>query len=58
MTNKILLIAIATGLWANAITTFVRPVRADSESYIIAIATDVHALVQGGKGCTNTKLCN
>jgi len=58
MMNKILLFAIATGLWANAFTTFVRPVYADPDSYLSTIATDMHALVRGGRGCNNTKICD
>jgi hypothetical protein len=58
MTNKVLLIAIATGLWANAITTFIRPVHADSDTYLSQIAHDMHALAHGGAGCLNTKICD
>jgi hypothetical protein len=58
MTNKFLLFAIAVGLWANAITNFVRPVRADTDSYLAQIAADMHALAHGGRGCLNTKICD
>ena len=34
MTNKLLLAAIALGLWANAVATFVRPARADIDPTI------------------------
>jgi hypothetical protein len=58
MMNKLLLIAIATGLWANVATTLIRPVHADTESYLSLIATDMHALAHGGRGCLNTKICD
>jgi hypothetical protein len=58
MANKLVLIAIAAGLWANAIATFIGPVRADSDSYLSNIAIDMHALVRGGRGCNNTKICD
>jgi hypothetical protein len=56
--NKWILIAIATGLWANALTTFIRPVQADSDTYLSQIAHDMHALARGGAGCNNTKICD
>ncbi len=56
--NKFLLLAIASGLWANALSTFVRPVHADTQSYLEQIATATQALAQGGGGCNNTKICD
>jgi hypothetical protein len=32
MTNKLILTAIALGLWANAVTSFIRPVQAQSDA--------------------------
>jgi hypothetical protein len=58
MMNKLLLISIATGLWANAVTTLIRPVHADTDSYLSQIATDMHALARGGRGCLNSKICD
>ncbi|UPT97714.1 hypothetical protein J4G48_0006320 [Bradyrhizobium barranii subsp. apii] len=57
MTNRLVLIAIATGLWANVITSLVRPAHADADSYLSNIAHDTHALVYGGSGCFNSKIC-
>ena len=50
-TTKLLLAAIALGLWANAVATVVRPARADSntvEMYISSIANGT---------CINRKIC-
>ena len=62
MTNKLVLIAIAAGLWANAIASLVRPAHADADSYLSDIAHDIHnveydihSLVSGG--CSNSKVC-
>jgi hypothetical protein len=57
-TNKLVLIAIATGLWANAINTLIRPVHADSNMCLSQIAHDMHALAHGGAGCLNTRICD
>jgi hypothetical protein len=67
-TTKILLAAIAAGLWVNAIGTVLRPARADDTgvwlgrianelTYLTDIADDVHALANGGLKCTNSKIC-
>ncbi len=58
MMNKFVLLAIATGLWANAVTTLIRPSHADSDSYLSRIAEDMLALATGGRGCKNTKICD
>ena len=60
MTNKLLLAAIAAGLWANAIATLIRPAQASGqvESYLSAIEANTRALVTGGEGCNNTKICD
>lgn len=57
MTNKLLLAAIALGLWANAATMLVRPAQAQSDN-LAQIALDIHHLVIGGSGCLNTKICD
>ena len=69
MMNKILLAAIALGLWANAAATFVRPahaefetqdssVLANIESDLQSIESAVRALAIGGRGCRNKKICD
>ena len=58
MTNKLLLAAIALGLFANAAATLVRPVKADDRGMLLSIADDVHALAMGGSGCRNRKICD
>jgi hypothetical protein len=50
MMNKILLAAIALGLWANAAATFVKPARADSEygQQIYSILTMIEYRLRSG----------
>jgi hypothetical protein len=63
MTNKLLLAAIALGLWTNATITLVRPAVAQSDSLssiaseLSSIAHDFHSLVNGGGDCRNQKFC-
>ena len=70
MTNKLLLAAIALGLWTNAMITLVRPAVAlvrpaveQSASLssiareLSSIAHDFHSLVNGSGDCRNQKLC-
>lgn len=57
--TKLIFIAIALGLWANAATTIVRPTpaRADaSDSYMSDIAHSLHVIAYGQ--CNNSKLCS
>lgn len=58
MTTKLLLAAIAMGLWANAAATLVRPARAAQFDALETIATELHELVWGGPGCRNNKICD
>jgi hypothetical protein len=64
MIHKLLLAAIALGLWANAAASLSRPVQAQiigpssMESRLADIASDIHALVTGTTGCTNKKICD
>jgi predicted secreted protein len=66
MTNKLLLAAIAAGLWANAIATTIRPAHAADtdpvlskmEVHLAAIAASMHTLLTGGKDCQNSKICD
>jgi hypothetical protein len=57
-TTKFLLGAIALGLFINAYAYLIRPASADQESYLAAIATDIHALANGGSKCRNMKICD
>ncbi len=57
MTNKLLLAAIAFGLWANAAVTLIRPAVAQSDA-LISIANDIHTLIRSGIGCQNHKICD
>jgi outer membrane murein-binding lipoprotein Lpp len=60
MTNKLLLAAIAFGLWANAATSLVRPVQAQTDqlaSEVRRIAEELRQLVENGDQCLNPKLC-
>jgi hypothetical protein len=62
MIHKLLLAAIALGLWANAVASLSRPVEAqmgasNAESSLADIARDSHWLVTGSGGCTNKKIC-
>jgi hypothetical protein len=62
MFNKIILAAIAAGLWANVAVTLVRPAHADSDSDISSIETLVRS-IEGDLGriehgnCQNSKIC-
>ena len=56
MTTKLLLAAIALGLWANAAILMTRPAVAKADAFE-RIADDLHRLVQGGSTCLNRKLC-
>jgi hypothetical protein len=69
MTTKILLAAIALGLWANAIGAWSHQARAEDFqefeqlrlviSYLKDISADTHALSKGRLfGCTNEKICD
>ena len=62
MTNKLLLTTIAIGLWANVLAPWIKPspARADmnTDNLLSAIATDIHAIARGGRGCTNLKICD
>jgi hypothetical protein len=56
--TKLILIAIALGLWANAASTIVRPTpaRADAvDNYISDIAHSLHVIAYGQ--CGNSKIC-
>ncbi|HEX3429556.1 MAG TPA: hypothetical protein VHT03_01610 [Rhizomicrobium sp.] len=56
-TTKIILAAIAIGLWANVFAPVIRPARAQDETstFISQIATDFHIVAIGN--CRNKKLC-
>jgi hypothetical protein len=65
MTNKLLLAAIVVGLWANAVTSFIRPVQAQSDavtrelgnisSSVQRIEFALNSLLDGK--CSNEKIC-
>jgi hypothetical protein len=60
MTNKLLLGAIAFGLWANVATLLVRPVQAQSDQLaggVQQIAEELRQLVEAGEKCLNPQLC-
>ena len=60
MTNKLLLAVIAFGLWANAATSLVRPVQAQSDQLaggVQQIAEELRQLVEAGEKCLNPQLC-
>jgi len=60
MTNKLLLAAIALGLWANAAIWLVRPVQAQSDQVaggVQQIAEELRQLVESGDKCINPRLC-
>ena len=60
MTNKLLLVAIAFGLWANAAIWLVRPVQAQSDQLagsVQQIAEELRQLVEAGDKCLNPQLC-
>jgi hypothetical protein len=64
--SKVILAAIAAGLWVNAAMVLIRPAHADDTEVWLgrialqaaSIASDLHTLVVGGPGCSNQKLCN
>jgi hypothetical protein len=66
MANKLLLAVIGLGLWANAAILLMRPASAQGDAFTQSaqgdafkqIARDLHALVQGGLDCHNSKLCD
>lgn len=53
--TKILLAAIAAGLWLNAATALIRPAVAQDSNTLHSIARDVSAIAMGV--CVNGKLC-
>jgi hypothetical protein len=63
--TKIIFAFIAAGLWANAAVAIIRPARAENQEVwqgriaaeAQSIAGDVHTLVSGGIGCSNSNLC-
>jgi hypothetical protein len=59
MTNKLLLAAIAFGLWANAAIWLVRPVRAQSDQpmSVQQLAEHIRHLVKADEKCINRQLC-
>jgi hypothetical protein len=60
MTNKLLLAAIAFGLWTNAAIWLVRPVQAQSDQLagsVQEIAQELRQLVEHGEKCLNPVLC-
>jgi hypothetical protein len=60
MTNKLLLAAIAFGLWANAAIWLVRPLQAQSDQFaggVQQIAEELRQLVEAGDKCRNPQLC-
>jgi hypothetical protein len=60
MTNKLLLAAIAFGLWANAAIWLVRPAQAQSDQVaggVQQIAEELRQLVEAGDKCLNPQLC-
>jgi hypothetical protein len=55
MFNKMILTAIAAGLWANVAATLVRPAHADADSDISSIQEDLRRIASGH--CQNSKIC-
>jgi hypothetical protein len=59
--TKLILAAIAAGLWANAITAFDRPAKAavdygsSIDSHLSSIESDIGRIQRGS--CSNSKLC-
>jgi hypothetical protein len=53
--NKILLAAIALGIWVNALVNYVHPARTSAELDIADMAHDIHEAVVGM--CMNRKIC-
>jgi hypothetical protein len=62
MSNKLMTVVIAFGLWANAAATFTRPAQAqfgsEAVSYPAQISYATEALRYGGRNCLNTKICD
>ncbi len=60
MFKQIWLAVIALGLWANAAALWLKPAQAqfDSTIYLSNIDKNMQALVRGGTGCRNTKICD
>jgi len=64
-TTKVLLAAIAAGLWANAMMPLVRPAHADDADVwlgriavqVLQMAQDIHQVVTAGSDCKNPHLC-
>jgi hypothetical protein len=52
--------AIALGLWANAAALWLKPAHAQEDSILFLrnIDSNIQALVRGGLGCTNRKVCD
>ena len=60
MTQKLLLAAIALGLWANAAVHLTQPALAQRslEASVASIASELHTLVTGdSRYCQNSKIC-
>lgn len=64
-TSKILLAIAALGLWANASALWLQPAHAQADLYskgiessLSRIADNIQALVRGGSGCLNMKICD
>ena len=65
MINKLILAAIAIGLWANAATFWLKPAQAQSDfifqsmnSNLSGIDMKLGILLRGGSGCRNNKICD
>ena len=56
-TTKVILAAIALGLWANAIIPLARatPAQAQNDQYLVSVQHDLHAIYYGI--CLNRKIC-
>ena len=64
MNNRLLLAAIALGLWVNAAALWLRPAQ-DSDpilhsmnSNLGSIDNKLATLLRGGAGCRNNKICD
>ncbi len=65
MTNKILLALIGAGLWANVVSTWIRPASGNEVDNIFEQAQwatmldDIQAIATGtGQACQNPKICH
>jgi|GEM_PF-2675526 len=63
-TAKVLLAAIAAGLWANTAATIIRPASADTETWLGRLTNEVqsmnqdfHSFITGDVGCRNSRIC-